>query len=137
MIGVRAFVPVRNPAPDMPAQDYWCCRVDRGKFRAEITQTLQHAPGKHLIFVHFDRTRLKESEWIYNEPDIDASRIVWANDMGPAKNAELLAYYPDRISWSVNPDSSPVRLERYQQPRPRLPGPTLDAGTSQDRHSGQ
>ncbi len=50
-------------------------------------------------------------EWVYNGADIDASRVVWARDLG-AENKKLLRYYPDRTAWLLEPDSRPPRLMR-------------------------
>ena len=42
-------------------------------------------------------------EWVYNDADIDGAKVVWARDMGTAKNQELLDYYKDRRVWLVEP----------------------------------
>ena len=54
-------------------------------------------------------------QWIYNDADIDASRIVWARDLGPLRNAKLMAYFHDRRAWTVDPnvhDPTPQRIAR-------------------------
>ncbi len=51
--------------------------------------------------------------WVNNGADIDSSKIVWAHDMGPDKNQELLDYFRGREVWLVEPDEDPVRLSRY------------------------
>ena len=50
---------------------------------------------------------------IWNEPDIDAARIIWARDLGPEMTAKLMARYPDRSVWHVvgnhrDADGAPV-----------------------------
>jgi hypothetical protein len=84
-------------------------KVDRPRVLAQIGRH----PGKHLIFVHFgpDFT-IHDGDWIYNEPDIDSARIVWARDMGARKNAELLRYFTDRQPWMVYKDNDPARIYR-------------------------
>ena len=52
-------------------------------------------------------------EWVYNGADIDGSKVVWARDMGAAKNQELIDYYKDRRVWLVEPDEKPVRVTPY------------------------
>ena len=52
-------------------------------------------------------------EWVHNLADIDGSRVVWARDLGPAKNEKLQRYYPDRTEWLLEPDAKPPRLSRY------------------------
>jgi len=79
----------------------WCCTDARLKDRAPLVQQLERMPGQHLVIVSYDLKTYDTFEWVYNEPDIDASRIVFARDMGPEKNAELIRYYPDRRVWRV------------------------------------
>jgi hypothetical protein len=52
-------------------------------------------------------------QWIYNDADIDASRVVWARDMGPQANESLLEYFHDRTIWLVDPNVEPAQLSRY------------------------
>ena len=42
-----------------------------------------------------------------------APSVVWARDMGVAKNQELIDYYKDRKVWLVEPDERPVRVTPY------------------------
>jgi hypothetical protein len=55
-----------------------------------------------------------DREWVYNGADIDGQKIVWARDMGPEKNQELLDYYRGRKFWIVEADGE-ARLEPYQR----------------------
>jgi hypothetical protein len=79
----------------------WCCTDARLKDREPLVQQLEAMPGKHLVIVSYDLKTYDTFEWVYNEPDIDGSRIVFARDMGPEKNGELIRYYPDRRVWRV------------------------------------
>jgi hypothetical protein len=54
-----------------------------------------------------------ELQWIYNDADIDRARIVWARDLGSAKNAELARYYAGRQVWMVDPNVEPATWIRY------------------------
>jgi hypothetical protein len=49
-------------------------------------------------------------EWVYNGADVDRANVVWARDMGPGKNQELLDYYRDRKVWLLEPDVDPLKL---------------------------
>jgi hypothetical protein len=55
--------------------------------------------GQHLVLVHYRPGHDVHAEYVYNAADIDGSPIVWAHDMGPEKNAELLRYYSSRKVW--------------------------------------
>ncbi len=82
--------------------------------RESIVQQLNALPGQHVVLVSYSPDFDLDREWVYNLADIDGSKIVWARDMGPEKNRELLAYYHARQFWKVRPDSSPPRLEPYR-----------------------
>jgi hypothetical protein len=80
--------------------------------RMAVNQKLAEAPGKQLVLVRY-YGRHTFDEWVYNAADIDASRVVWARDLGEAGNRELLQYYPDRTAWLLEPDFRPPRLTPY------------------------
>lgn len=81
--------------------------------RASMLQTLQHSPGQHLALVRYSQTHNFHQEWVYNAADIDASKVVWARDMDPQSNQELLHYFKNRRVWLIEPDQSPPRISPY------------------------
>jgi hypothetical protein len=71
--------------------------------RSRIAATLAATPGKHLIFVKYlPGHSIVYDEWVYNEPDIDSSRIVWARDLGPEQNARCIDYFHGRRIWEAD-----------------------------------
>jgi hypothetical protein len=91
----------------------WCCKVqgDYGKMRA--TEYLRGQPGRHLVIVKAKQDPVNLLQWIYNDADIDSSRIVWARDLDPWRNAELMAYFEGRQVWTIDPnirDPMPQRI---------------------------
>ncbi|HYW42183.1 MAG TPA: tetratricopeptide repeat protein [Bryobacteraceae bacterium] len=81
--------------------------------RSRILHRLEERGGRHLIIVHYGPNHLFHIGWIYNDANIDDSPVVWARDLGPGKNAELIRYYPDRTVWLFNADSPEVHLAPY------------------------
>lgn len=79
----------------------WCCLTTNRYDRQPLLNQLNAEPGRHLVLVRHDRKEYDAFEWVYNDPDIDNSRIGFARDMGTEKNEELLRYYQDRRVWSV------------------------------------
>jgi hypothetical protein len=58
---------------------------------------------------------------VYNDPDIPASKVIWARDMGANDNAELLDYFRDRQAWLLvvsdsATDNQPPTLAPYSRP---------------------
>lgn len=82
--------------------------------RAAIQSELLSRGGKHIVIVHYPHFIIPWQEWVYNGADLDHASVVWARDMGLAKNQELIAYYRDRQVWYINVADSPViRLQTY------------------------
>ncbi len=80
--------------------------------RKIIQRELQAIPGKQLVIVHYDTNHNPHDDWINNRADIDASRVVWARDMGD-QNRELVQYFKDRKAWWINADDPSAKLESY------------------------
>src|SRR5258708_6287461 len=83
--------------------------------RASIAQQLTALPGQHVGLVRYAPDFDLDLEWVSNAGPIDAPKIVWARDMGPEKNRDLLAYYRGREFWTVHGGLSPPHLEPYPQ----------------------
>ena len=82
--------------------------------RAKIQEQLDGYAGKHLVLVHYRPNTPSALNWVYNEADIDDSKIVWAWDMGASDNQELIDYFKDRDVWELeatanSPEFSPYR----------------------------
>jgi hypothetical protein len=85
--------------------------------RARIMDQLQHFPEQQLVIVSYNPLHNFDVEWVYNNSDIDAAKVVWARDMGGNANQELLNYFKERRIWRVNADASPPQLESYEPSR--------------------
>ena len=106
---------VAGPQDLSPAFDYetWnYLNYGDPEGRIAINRQLSRAPGKQLVFVHYS-PRHRFREWIHNAANIDASRVVWAHDLGPIENQKLLRYYPHRTAWLLQPDTDPPQLSPY------------------------
>ena len=79
--------------------------------RVAITRQLEATPGRHLVIVSYGLQHDVDWEWVYNAADIDDAKIVWAREMSPQQDHELLQYFHDRKVWHLNGDQSPARLE--------------------------
>ncbi len=124
---VRVFAgPLGFKVQEWPASSWagmWFGPDLYGTERARIEAQLEALPGKHLVFVRDSPKRDPLDQWVYNEADIDASKVVWAWDMDASDNRELMEYYRDRNAWLVQMDTQPATVSP-------MAIPDLAAGTA-------
>jgi hypothetical protein len=115
--GLRVFAgPLHMLPPEWPVSgwaDFWYGPGPYGQERAQIETRLEELPGKQLALVRYSPQHELLDEWVYNAANIDNSKVIWAREMDPAENLELIHYYKDRTVWLVQPDASPVQLSPY------------------------
>jgi len=81
--------------------------------KQKIIDELNQANSKHLILVKYNDDHKLHEEWVYNGPDLDESKILWARYMSEEKNDSLKSYFKDRKSWLIHADDAVVRLLEY------------------------
>ncbi len=81
--------------------------------RAAMLADLQRLPGHQLVIVRYQPDHNPFAEWVYNEANIDNAKVVWAHDMSPVENQELISYFHDRRVWLMDADEEPTRLVLY------------------------
>jgi hypothetical protein len=77
--------------------------------RARLLEQLRQDGDRHLVLVrHLDPNPcgLGHEDWVWNEAEIDASRVVWAREMSPEQDRRLLAYYPRRRAWLLEVEAA-------------------------------
>jgi hypothetical protein len=92
--------------------------------RAAVLRELNRSPGKQLVVVRYKPGHIQFAEWVYNEADIDAAKVVWARELTSSENERLLKYFADRRVWLLEADEEPPRLSEY--PRAYAAGETRD-----------
>ncbi len=91
----------------------WYGPGPHGSARARVEARLEQLSGPQLAIVRYSPSHLSVDEWVYNSPNIDGSKVIWAREMDAAENLELIRYYKNRRIWLVEPDTNPVRVSRY------------------------
>jgi hypothetical protein len=81
--------------------------------RAAVLSRFEQLPGRHLVIVRYSADHNVHREWVYNDADIDAARVVWARETDSASDRRLLSYFSDRRVWLVEPDVRPLRISNY------------------------
>jgi len=81
--------------------------------RAKLLKQLEALPGQHLVIVRYKPDHDYHTEWVYNEANIDAAKVVWAREMDLQHNRELMNYFKGRVMWLLEADELPPRLSPY------------------------
>ncbi len=84
--------------------------------RQRAVQWLRRIPGKHLVFVRYGANHNWYDEWVFNDADIDASRIVFARVCSPDSDRALAASMNDRDVWMADLGNS-LELSRIAPAR--------------------
>lgn len=108
--------PLHIVVDEWPASNWsgmWYGPEHYGAERAAVEDKLLRAPGRQLVLVRYSDGHNPLNEWVYNLPDIDNSKVIWAREMDPVNNAELIRYYYDRNVWLVEPDVEQGELSPY------------------------
>lgn len=109
LAAVLAYVVLLLPFATHPPQ---YITIDRPRVIAHVSRF----SGKHLLLVRFGPSyTIDDGEWIYNEPDLEDAQVVWARDMGPELNGDLLRDFRDRQVWYVYKDRGPARIYRADE----------------------
>ena len=82
--------------------------------RAALVAKLKALPGKQLVIVRYSTDHDLFDEWVYNDAEIDSSKIVWARNMDAAQNARLVDYFKDRQIWLLEADEQPPKLSSWR-----------------------
>jgi len=83
--------------------------------RIGIEHELQSRPGDQLAVVRYNSSATSSPQpgWVYNRANIEQAKVVWAWDMGPAENRELIYYFRNRQVWLVEANEEPPRVSPY------------------------
>ena len=111
LVCVRISAPILGIPLTGPKLTTWASENYKFPERPAIISALDKMGGLHLVFVR--KGPVQNSDWVYNAADIDASKIVWARDLGPVSNQELINYFSNRRLWILDPNGTPPTLTPY------------------------
>src|SRR5262249_16170449 len=81
------------------------------RVRDRVARQITDEPGQHLVLVHYDPNHVVDVEWVYNEADVDGSRVVWTRAMNPQDDQLLVEYFQGhRRVWLLEADALARRL---------------------------
>ena len=107
-----------------------------GAARAGVENKLDHMPGAQLAIVHYAPDHDPTDEWVYNAADINSSKVIWARDMGPAQNLDLIHYYKSRTVWLIQPDKPADEITPYSPPADPNAGNAAQSTSPATKNSG-
>jgi len=113
MVAIRAAMALAPVAFVVTYPMTWAATWSPRLERQAVAERLHSMGGRHLLIVHYEPGHDPLKEYVFNAADIDGSEIVWAHDMGEARNAELCRYFHARQVWLLEPDRQPPRLTPY------------------------
>jgi hypothetical protein len=96
-----AVVLVQLVMPWLTIWNMWHNPSPPGIARARLVEQLRGTAGDHLVLVEYAPGPQRLFEWIYNDADIDASRVIFAHPMGDAGTRRLRDHYPRRRVWRL------------------------------------
>lgn len=85
----------------------WAFPVPWNIERQRIIHQLENEGGRHLLIVKYSHLHVPHQEWVYNPPDMDHAKVLFAQTMGNAQDCELVRYYAPRKIWFLYPDGGP------------------------------
>ncbi len=85
----------------------WSSYENRLQARAVAERFLEQQPGKQLAIVRYGPEHDVLYEWVWNLAEIDHEKVIWARELKPAWNVQLIRHYPDRRVWLIEPDATP------------------------------
>jgi hypothetical protein len=104
----------------LAAWDSWNGINSPGSPRTAVANELAAIPGDLLVFVRYWPAHIFQDEWVWNDADIDRSRVIFARDLGDTENLQLVHNYQGRTVLLLEPDAKPARLSAW------VPEPTTD-----------
>ncbi len=112
MVAVRIIARLGPHEWDMSRPALWCCTDVGNVDRERLISKLEEMGDQHLVFVHYSPDHNIHDEWVYNAADIDSSRVVFAQELDPAADRELMQYFKTRLAWVVQPDVPGIPVSR-------------------------
>jgi hypothetical protein len=86
--------------------------------RTRMLRDLEQSQDRHLVIVSYGPKHSPHDEWVYNRADIDAAKVVFAREMGPQVDRDLLEYFKERRAWLLKAEQLPRQLTPYAVGQP-------------------
>jgi hypothetical protein len=85
-----------------------------GGERHRLLERLLATEGDDLVIVRYGEEHNFHREWVYNRAVIDSADVVWARDISPEENRELIQKFKRRRVWLLDVNGA-TRLRAYEE----------------------
>jgi hypothetical protein len=79
--------------------------------RSQLAASLDREPGRQLVLVTYGPDHRPDDEWVYNDADPAAAKVVWAR-ADVLSEADVRAAYPGRTVWHLDVTASAATVHR-------------------------
>jgi len=73
---------------------------------AAVARELTREPGQQLVLVQYGPHHDPWEELVYNQADLDRSKIVWARSLSPSEDEALISHFRGRTVWLLTENGS-------------------------------
>ena len=116
-----------EPYVDLGTARLWHSEFTDPSPRAKFLKWLNKQPGQQLVMVRYsflpeestseavlELKRLRDDTgWVYNAANLHTAKVVWARELDPESNRQLVQSFPGRKVWLLEPEQRPMRLRSY------------------------
>jgi hypothetical protein len=81
--------------------------------KQRVIEELNQDNSKHLVLVKYTKDHFLHEEWVYNGPNLEESKIIWARYLSKQSNDSLKHFFNDRKTWLIQADEAEVKLLEY------------------------
>jgi hypothetical protein len=99
LLVVACSLVFKRPEIGNNSWDRPCCAIAQSSVRSDTIKQLESVSGRDLVLVVSNDHNPLHTELVFNDADIDSSRIVWAHSLGEKEDSEIIAYYSSRRPW--------------------------------------
>ncbi len=90
----------------------WIGPEQLGRERAQVEAQLTNLPGGQLVIVRYGGNHYPFDESVYNQPDIDHSKVIWARERICRESGNDLVLLGHKV-WLAEPGAIPARISPY------------------------
>lgn len=113
LVLLAGWLPVAARARELAERRAASPLVRRPALQGELIELAAERGRRALVFVRYAPEHNPHVEWVHNGADPARAPLVWARSRGEEEDRAVLAAYPGRIAWLLEPDREPLAPRPY------------------------